>query len=162
MITNKDSIIEYPLNISLDINKLLIPDINYSEERIGNEVIRTANYMVEKKKSVFNSIINDCPNEEKIIKVKLEKNYDNLILDKKEEGEDEEETLEKLIKNVMNDNNNIANKIMSIEKDIFKIKSLLPGDNVNYNIKREDVEFIVEINKMLEVFVDEENKKYNL
>jgi hypothetical protein len=66
MISIKYEEFQSPLDISLDINKLLIQDIGYKESKNYEYTERTTNYIIKKEENIFNKIINDC-NDTKIL-----------------------------------------------------------------------------------------------
>lgn len=161
MISQKYQPFQFPLTIDLDINDILIPDINYKEIKVDGHIERSVNYVIDKEENVFNKIINDCE-DSKIFDVDEKSSYNELILEKRPDEEGEEEDIETLIKNMKDKNDKIQNQIMRLGNFIFITKSVLPGDNPKYNLSPEDVVFLESINKLLEEFVDGENKKLNL
>ena len=108
MISKKYEPFQFPLSIDLDINKVLIPDINYKQINIGDHIERSANYVIEKEENIFNKIINDCE-DEKILNIDKKINYNELILEKRSDEEEGEENIETLIKNITEKNNIIQN-----------------------------------------------------
>lgn len=161
MISQKYQPFQIPLTIGLDINDLLIPDINYKEIKVDGHIDRSVNYVIDKQENVFNKIINDCE-DSKIFDIDKKSIYNELILEKKTDEEGEEEDIETLIKNMQEKNDKIQNQIMRLKKFIFITKSVLPGDNPEYNLSPDDIKFLENINKLLEEFVNDENKKLNL
>lgn len=161
MISKKYQSFQFPLTIDLDINNILIQDINYKESQIDDHIVRSANYVIDKEENVFNKIINDCQ-DSKIFDIDKKSSYNEVILEKKPYEEGEDENIETLIKNMQDKNNKIQNQIMKLRNFIFVIKSILPEDKPEYNLIPHDEEFLEKINKLLEQFVVNENKKLNL
>jgi hypothetical protein len=161
MISKKYQSFQFPLTIDLDINNILIPDINYKESQIDDHIVRSVNYVIDKEENVFNKIINDCE-DSKIFDIDKKSSYNELILEKKPYEEGEDENIETLIKNMQDKNDKIQNQIMKLRNFIFVTKSVLPGDKPEYNLIPHDEEFLEKINKLLEQFVVNENKKLNL
>lgn len=162
MITNKDNLLENPLNNFLDINDTLLLNLNYKEEKVNDIIQRDAIYQVKKNESIFNKVIkNNCLEDEELFKLPVSDLYKELILDRNESQDEGEEDLDQLIKNMQQSNKIIEKSIMKLFKEIFVKKSLLPN-NPEFNVSEEDILFLNKIEELLGEFVNEKNKNLNL
>lgn len=166
MITDKILTLENPLNLILDINDILLLNIDYKEEKKDNNIHRDVSYLIKKKDdSIFNKVVkNNCSDQsEDIFTFDRSEKYQELILDRNENlGDEGEEDLEQLIKNMQQSNKNIENKIVKLYKESFIKKSLIPDDNEKFKISNDDIKFINTIDELLGEFVNEKNKNLNL
>jgi hypothetical protein len=163
MITNKDNLLENPLNQDLNINDLLLLNLNYKEEKVDDVIQRDTIYLIKKNESIFNKVIkNNCLEDEELFELPESDLYKELILNRNESQEQGEENLDELIKNMTQSNKTIEQKIMKLNKEIFIKKSLLPYDKPEFNISAEDISFINKIEELLGEFVNEKNKNLNL
>lgn len=161
MITNKNILLESPLNVPLNINDTLLLNINYKEYKVDDVVQRDATYLIKTPESIFNKVIkNNCLEDEELFELPEIDLYEQLILNRNENlGEEGEEDLDKLIEGMKQTNKIIGKKIMKLNKDIFETKSRLLNENT---INRDDIMFITEIDTLLEEFTNEKNKNLNL
>ena len=99
MISIKDNSICSAINTRQDINNLLFRDIGYTSKKLEDGFISRDVNFYENNKPNFSEIINDCKERE----IYEGDRFKDIILDKKDKGEDqEEETIDKLIKNMEN------------------------------------------------------------
>jgi hypothetical protein len=146
MITNKSLSSENPINIHKNINSLLLQNINYSEQKIKNNIIsKDVNFSLNNtNKNTFNNIvINECKKKEKYY------NYNDLILKVKPEASPEEENINALIKNIDNEIKTISNKINNTNGVLFGIWSEL-----NISLEKEDEELINKSTEMLQLLTE--------
>jgi hypothetical protein len=84
-------------------------------------------------------------------------------LDKKDKGEDqEEETIDKLIKNMENKIKSIDDKIINTYKSSTLLEQTLPEDYKQRKIDPKDKEILDKLNKILEKFSENQYTKDNL
>ena len=158
--TVKDGSICGPINIKHDINNLLFRDINYSFEKLEDGFISRNVNFYENNKPQFSEIINDC--KERVVYER--DRFKEIILDKKDKGEDqEEETIDQLIKNMENKIKGIDDKIINIYKTSTLLEQSLPEDyKKSKPIDPADEKIIKKLNMILEKFSENEYTKDNL
>ena len=84
-------------------------------------------------------------------------------MDKKDKGEDqEEETIDKLIKNMENKIKSIDDKIINTYKSSTLLEQTLPEDYKQRKIDPKDKEILDKLNKILEKFSENQYTKDNL
>ena len=149
-----------PINIKHDINNLLFRDINYTSKKLEDGFISRDVNFYENNKPTFVEIINDCKERENYERDR----FKDIILDKKDKGEDqEEETIAELIKNMENKIKAIDDKIINTYKNSTLLEQSLPEDyNKRKTIEPKDKEIMDKINKILEKFSENEYTKDNL
>lgn len=162
MITEKDHIIENPININHDINNLLFRNIDYTSEELHNcFVSRDVGYVnLYEKKTTFSEIVNDCSEP-----TNLEINrFENIILKEKETGDNEnDEDINKLIQNITMSINKIKNKIRTVREETDLLTFSIPFDKKqNFTISQEDKEELEYIISVLGNFSKEIYREYNL
>jgi len=157
MITNKDILLESPLNSKININDTLLLNLNYKEKKEDNNTItRDSIYLIKKKESIFNKIIkNNCLEEEELFKLPVKDNYKEVILNRIESQDEGKEDLDILIENMMQKNKRIEKQIMKLNKEIIVIKSVLPNDYVNNDDP--DIRLLNETNEILQQFIIDKN-----
>ena len=160
MITPINNIICGPINAGKNINKLLFEDIDYSFETLPDGFISRNVNLYEKKGSTFSKIINDCQDR---IGYEGDK-YKDIILSKNEGGgEQEQETIDKLIENMENKIRIIDSKIINTYKKSILLDQSLPDDyKRNKTLNQEDQKILSELNKILENFAKDKYTKDNL
>ena len=108
-----------PINIKHDINNLLCRDINYTSKKLEDGFISRDVNFYENNKPTFAEIINDCKERE----IYERDRFKDIILDKKDKGEDqEEETIDQLIKNMENKIKSLDDKIINTYKTTTLLK----------------------------------------
>jgi hypothetical protein len=148
-----------PINIKHDINNLLFRDINYTSEKLEDGFISRNVNFYENNKPTFVEIINDCKERE----IYEGDRFKDIILDKKDKGEDqEEETIDKLIKNMENKIKSIDDKIINTYKSSTLLEQTLPEDYKQRKIDPKDKEILDKLNKILEKFSENQYTKDNL
>jgi hypothetical protein len=160
MITPTNNIICGPINIGKNINKLLFENVDYSFETLPDGFVSRNLNLYEKKRPTFTKIINDCQD-----RVVYEGNkYKDIILSKNEGGgEQEEETIDKLIENMENKIKMIDIKIINTYKKSTLLDQSLPEDyKRKKNINKEDQDTLNELSKILENFAKDKYTKNNL
>lgn len=160
MITPTNNIICGPINVGKNINKLLFEDIDYSFETLPDGFISRNVNLYEKKRQTFSKIINDC--QDRVV-YEGDK-YKDIILSKNEGGgEQEEETIDKLIENMENKIKMIDSKIINTYKKSILLDQSLPEDyKRNKTINKEDEDILNELSKILENFSKDKYTKDNL
>jgi hypothetical protein len=160
MITEKDINIDYPLNKNYKIDNLLFRDINYVSEKLEDGFIsRDVNHYENENVGNFTEIINDCS---KIIKYEGDK-YNQLILEKKEPGEDSDDNIDNLIKNLENSINSNTNQIRKLRKQTDLLENSIPNEyKSRYTLRGTDVEIIQRLDLILKEFSEGEYNKYDL
>ena len=160
MITPINNIICGPINAGKNINKLLFEDIDYSFETLPDGFISRNVNLYEKKRSTFSKIINDC--QDRVV-YEGDK-YKDIILSKNEGGgEQEQETIDKLIENMENKIKMIDSKIINTYKKSILLDQSLPDDyKRNKTLNKEDQIILSELNKILENFAKDKYTKDNL
>lgn len=159
MITIKDNNICSPINTKHDINKLLFRDINYSSRTLEDGFISRDVNFYENNKPTFSKIINDCK-EREIYEVDR---FKDVILDKKEKGEEQEDSIQQLIKNMENKIKSIDDKIINTYKNSTLLEYSLPEDyRERKQIDAEDKELLDNLNQTLELFSTNKYTKDNL
>ena len=160
MITPTNNIICGPINTGKNINKLLFEDIDYSFETLPDGFVSRNVNLYEKKRTTFSKIINDC--QDRVV-YEGDK-YKDIILSKNEGGgEQEEETIDKLIENMENKIKMIDSKIINTYKKSILLDQSLPEDyKRNKNIIKEDEDILNELSKILENFSKDKYTKDNL
>ena len=160
MITEKDINIDYPLNKEYKIDNLLFRDINYVSEKLEDGFIsRDVNNSENENVGNFTEIINDC---NKIIKYEGDK-YNQLILEKKEPGEDSDDNIDNLIKNLENSINSNTNQIRKLRKQTDLLENSIPNKyKTRYTLRGTDVEIIQRLDLILKEFSEGEYDKYDL
>ena len=160
MITPINNIICGPINAGKNINKLLFEDIDYSFETLPDGFISRNVNLYEKKRSTFSKIINDC--QDRVV-YEGDK-YKDIILSKNEGGgEQEQETIDKLIENMENKIRIIDSKIINTYKKSILLDQSLPDDyKRNKTLNQEDQTILSELNKILENFAKDKYTKDNL
>ena len=159
MITNKDIILESPLNSNLNINDTLLLNLNYKEEKKDdNKINRNSTYLIKKNESIFNKVIkNNCLEDEELFEFPMQDLYREFILNRNESQDSGEENLDELIENMKQKNTRLEQQIMKLNKDIIVKKSTIP----NFEIDPEDEKTLKDINNLLQNFIDE-NLNLNL
>lgn len=149
-----------PINVKHDINNLLFRDINYTSEKLEDGFISRNVNFYENNKPTFAEIINDCKERE----IYEGDRFKDIILDKKDKGEDqEEETIAELIKNMENKIKAIDSKIISTYKSSTLLEQSLPEEYKQSKvIDPKDKEILDKLNKILENFSNNEYTKDNL
>ena len=160
MITPINNIICGPINAGKNINKLLFEDIDYSFETLPDGFISRNVNLYEKKGSTFSKIINDC--QDRVV-YEGDK-YKDIILSKNEGGgEQEQETIDKLIENMENKIRIIDSKIINTYKKSILLDQSLPDDyKRNKTLNKEDEDILNELSKILENFAKDKYTKDNL
>jgi len=170
MITNKNIYLENSLNLDLDIKNILLLNLNYKEEKVNDSTNRDISYLIKKKDSIFNKVIkNNCSKDTDEIfnlnksNLDISEKYKELILDRNENQEDEnEETLEQLIDGMKASNKIIEKQIMDLYKESFVKKSIIPQWSFNKYKENDDIDLIRGVEQLLGEFVNEKNKNLNL
>jgi hypothetical protein len=160
MITPTNNIICGPINTGKNINKLLFEDIDYSFETLPDGFISRNVNLYGKKRTTFSKIINDC--QDRVV-YEGDK-YKDIILSKNEGGgEQEEETIDKLIENMENKIKMIDSKIINTYKKSILLDQSLPEDyKRNKTINKEDEDILNELSKILDNFSKDKYTKDNL
>lgn len=160
MITPTNNIICGPINTGKNINKLLFEDIDYSFETLPDGFVSRNVNLYGKKRTTFSKIINDC--QDRVV-YEGDK-YKDIILSKNEGGgEQEEETIDKLIENMENKIKMIDSKIINTYKKSILLDQSLPEDyKRNKTINKEDEDILNELSKILENFSKDKYTKDNL
>ena len=164
MITIKDDNICGPINTNRDIDKLLFRDINYTSKKLDDGFISRDVNFYENNKPTFSEIINDCK-ERETYEVEVDR-FKDIILDKKDKGEEEqEETIDKLIENMKNKIKSIDNKIINTYKTSTVLEQSLPEEykkTRQIKLDSKDEEILEKLNKILVNFSENEYTKDNL
>jgi hypothetical protein len=160
MITPINNIICSPINAGKNINKLLFEDIDYSFETLPDGFISRNVNLYEKKRPTFSKILNDC--QDRVV-YEGDK-YKDIILSKNEGGgEQEEETIDKLIENMENKIKMIDSKIINTYKKSILLDQSLPDDyKRKKTLNQEDQTILSDLNKILENFAKDKYTKDNL
>ena len=151
-----------PINTKHNINNLLFRDINYNSKKLEDGFISRDVNLYENNKPTFVEIINDCKERENYEGDR----FNEIILDKKDKGEDqEEETIDKSITNLENKIKRIDDKIINIYKASTLLEQSLPESfKKSQKIKLENIDelILIRLNKILENFSKNEYTKDNL
>ena len=164
MITPVDNILCGPLNPKkVNIDNTLLKNIGYSSEILPDGFIsRNVNVSAnenENNKPTFTYLINDCREKETYEGDK----YKELILDKQEQGEENEETIEKLILGMENRIKSIDKKILETYKNSILLDNSLPESyRSNKMLSNDDQEILKRLNNFLEQFASNKFTKNNL
>lgn len=163
MIKPVDNVICGPLNFNKsNINNILLKNIDYSSEIMPDGFVSRNLNLVKNQnnKPSYSQIINDC---QKRVSFESDK-YKEIILDKHEPGEDEnEETLEKLITNMENKIKSINNKIIETYKNTVILDQSLPEQySQKQMLSEEDQNILKKLNEFLKFFSENEYTKDDL
>ena len=140
-----------------DIKNLLFSDIDYTFEKQEDGFITRDVNIIKPALSSYSEIMNDCkPNI--IFEGDI---YYNVLLKKKEPGEEADENIDNLIKTINININKILLKMQKIRKQTFLLEKSI-DTSIDNNIDESDKELIININKTLDIFFSPEYKDYNL
>ncbi len=160
MISIKDNSICSAINTRQDINNLLFRDIGYTSTKLEDGFISRDVNFYENNKPNFSEIMNDCKKRE----IYERDRFKEIILDKKEQGEEEEEeTIDQLIKNIENKIKSIDDKIINTYKTSILLEQSLPEDyKKTKTLGPKDEEILNKLNKILVKFSENDYTKDNL
>jgi len=158
MITNKYSKNEFPLNITTNIKDILFNKIEYEKKDLydetGNKILISRSVINNKQEitNKFTYIVNNCNKDPPIISETIEDIYNKVILSRQSTGDSEDETIDKLITNILEEITDMNLQISKMKNKIFILK------NVIFPIKLsdEDTAIFSQLSEQIDIF-DKDN-----